>query len=32
MRYRTTLDALVRANNLKTPDAILAIGQTLVLP
>ena len=32
VRYQTTVAALVAANNLKTPDAILGIGQALVLP
>ena len=32
LRYDTTVDALVKANNLTTADAILAIGQRLLLP
>jgi membrane-bound lytic murein transglycosylase D len=32
VRYRTSVEALVKVNNLKTPETTLAIGQTLVLP
>ena len=32
VRYRTTVEALVTANNLNTPETMLSIGQTLVLP
>ncbi len=32
MPSNTTVDALVKATNLKTADAILSIGQRLVLP
>jgi LysM repeat protein len=31
-RYNTTVDALVRANNLPEPEVILNIGQKLTLP
>jgi LysM repeat protein len=31
-RNGTTVDALVTANNLGTRDAILSVGQKLVLP
>jgi LysM repeat protein len=32
LRNNTTVDALVTANDLKTADSILAIGQKLVVP
>jgi LysM repeat protein len=32
LRYNTTVDALVRANNLPEPGVILNIGQKLNLP
>ena len=32
LRSNTTVDELVAANNLKTADAILSIGQKLLLP
>ncbi len=32
LRYNTTVEALVTANSLRSPETILAIGQKLVLP
>jgi LysM repeat protein len=31
-RHNTTVDALVAANDLRTRDAILPVGQKLVVP